>query len=351
MAILPLTCPPMKPLLSTTPPPHVPHTPRLARTTPRPLLAATGLFFAFGLGGCAWMPSWLGGPAEPLAAHGHAQPQEARAEAIERTEVLVAVTANHRLVTFRADRPEELLSRVPLVGLLPGEGIFGLDHRVARGELFALSTRGRLLRINADSGFITPIGTGVKLPQARTFGFDFNPTVDRIRVVGDRGDNFRLHPDTGALVDGQPDVEGVQPDSPLRYADGDEQAGTTPRIVAAAYTYNKDNEKLTTNYAIDARSGTLVVQGSIEGATPVVSPNTGQLSTVGPLQVHDFDHASFDIADVNNRAYLVTGRIGSNASRLYEVDLKTGQAKFIGLIGPARERDRLGTVLGMSVQP
>ena len=91
---------------------------------------------------------------------------------------------------------------------------------MARGELFALSTRGRLLRINADSGFITPIGTGVKLPQARTFGFDFNPTVDRIRVVGDRGDNFRLHPDTGALVDGQPDVEGVQPDSPLHGLEG-----------------------------------------------------------------------------------------------------------------------------------
>lgn len=322
--------------------------------TMRPPLLATSslvLSLSLGLGGCAWLPSWLGGPADAPVAHHHAQPQEAQAEAIERKEVLVAVTASHRLVTFRADRPEELLSRVPLTGLLPGEGILGIDHRVARGELFALSTRGRLLRINADSGFITPIGAGVKLPQARAFGFDFNPTVDRIRVVGDRGDNFRLHPDTGAPIDGQPDVEGLQPDAPLRYADGDEQAGIAPRIVAAAYTYNKDNEKLTTNHAIDARSGQLIVQGSIEGATPVVSPNTGLLSTVGPLRVHDFDHASFDIADVNNRAYLVTGRIGSTASRLYEVDLKTGQAKFIGLIGPARERDRLGAVLGMSVQP
>ncbi len=322
--------------------------PNVTRT---PLLAACGLTLSLGLGGCAWMPTWLGGPADAPVVHLHAQPEEAKAEAIERKEVLVAVTANHRLVTFRADRPEDLLSRVPLTGLLPGEGILGIDHRVARGELFALSTRGRLLRINADSGFITPISAGAKLPQARTFGFDFNPTVDRIRVVSDRGDNFRLHPDTGAEVDGQPDVEGVQPDSLLRYANGDEQAGNAPRVVAAAYTYNKDDEKLTTNYAIDARSAQLVVQGSLEGAVPVVSPNTGLLSTVGPLRVHDFDHASFDIADVNNRAYLVTGRIGSTASRLYEVDLKTGQAQFIGIIGPARERDRLGTVLGMSVQP
>lgn len=331
--------------------PNTPQTNPLSRHPTRSLLATTGLVLSLGLGGCAWLPSWLGGPAEAPVARPHAQVQEARAEAIERKEVLVAITASHRLITFRADRPEELLSRVPLIGLLPGEGILGIDHRVARGELFALSTRGRLLRINVDSGELTPIGKGVSLPQARAFGFDFNPTVDRIRVVGDRGDNFRLHPDTGAPIDGQPDVEGLQPDAPLRYADGDEQAGIAPRIVAAAYTYNKDNEKLTTNYAIDARIGHLVVQGSLEGAAPVVSPNTGLLSTVGLLRVHSFDHASLDIADINNRAYLVTGRIGSTASRLYEVDLKTGQAKFIGLIGPARERDRLGAVLGMSVQP
>lgn len=319
---------------------------------PRPsLLVVSGLVLSIGLGGCAGLPTWLGGPADAPVVHRRAQPEEAKAEAIERKDVLVAITANHRLVTFRADRPEELLSRVPLSGLLPGEGILGIDHRVARGELFGLSTRGRLLRIDADSGAVTPVGPGVKLPQARTFGFDFNPTVDRIRVVGDRGDNLRLHPDTGAQVDGQPDVEGVQPDAPLRYADGDPQAGNAPRIVAAAYTYNQDNGKITTNYAIDARSGQLVVQGSLEGAAPVVSPNTGLLSTVGPLGVHSFDHAAFDIDDAKNNAYLITGRIGSTASRLYALDLQTGQAKFIGLIGPARERDRLGTVLGMSVQP
>ena len=322
--------------------------PNVTRT---PLLATSGLVLSLCLGGCAWLPTWLGGPADAPVVHLHAQPDEAKAEAIERKDVLVAITANHRLATFRADRPEELLSRVPLTGLLPGEGILGIDHRVARGELFGLSTRGRLLRINADSGFITPIGAGVKLPQARTFGFDFNPTVDRIRVVGDRGDNLRLHPDTGAQVDGQPDVEGVQPDGALRYADGDEQAGIAPRIVAAGYTYNQDNDKITTNYAIDARLGHLVIQGSPEGATPVVSPNTGLLRTVGALGVHSFDHASFDIDDVKNNAYLVTGRIGSTASRFYVVDLQTGQAKFIGLIGPARERDRLGTVLGLAVQP
>jgi len=320
----------------------------------RSLLIAASLTASLGVGGCAWMPSWLDGPADasaPSASRHPVEPVEVRAEAAERKEVLVAVTANHRLITFQAGHPEDLLTRVPLSGLLPGEGILGIDHRVAKGELFGLSTRGRLLRINPDNGEVTPVGPGVTLPLARTFGFDFNPTVDRIRVVSDRGDNLRLHPDTGVQVDGQADVLGVQPDGPLHYVNGDSQADHAPRIVAAGYTYNRDNEKITTNYAIDARAGTLVMQGSAEGATPVVSPNTGQLSTVGALGVQSFDHASFDISDVNNRAYLVTGRIGATVSRLYEVDLTTGQARFIGPIGPTRERDRLGTVLGMSIQP
>ncbi len=331
--------------------PDLSPTPLQPHPRARALLITASLLGTLNLGGCAWVPDWLkGGPAEP-SARAQAQPEEVRAEATPRQERLLAITASHRLISFQADRPEELLSRVPLTGLLPGESILGMDFRVARGELFALSTRGRLLRINPDSGTVQAIGSGVKLPQARTFGFDFNPTVDRIRVVGDRGDNLRLHPDTGAQVDGQPDVDGVQPDGALRYADGDEQAGSAPRIVAAGYTYNKDNEKITTNYAIDARAGHLVMQGSPEGATPVVSPNTGELRTVGPLGAHSFDHASLDIDDVRNNAYLVTGRIGSTSSRLYTIDLKTGQAKLIGLIGPARERDRLGTVLGMAIQP
>lgn len=333
--------------------PKLPPMPLKPGLNARSLLIATSLITMMGTGGCAWMPTWLGGHAEAskVSAGPQTEPVELRAEATDRKEVLMAITANHRLITFKASQPEELLTRVPLSGLLPGEGILGIDHRVAKGELFGLSSRGRLLRINPDSGEVNPVGPGITLPLARTFGFDFNPTVDRIRLVSDRGDNLRLHPDTGVQVDGQADALGVQPDGPLHYVDGDAQAAHVSRIVAAGYTYNHDNEKITTNYAIDARAGSLVMQGSAEGATPVVSPNTGQLSTVGALGVQSFDHASFDITDVNNRAYLVTGRIGATVSRLYEVDLKTGQARLIGPIGPARERDRLGTVLGMSVLP
>ena len=32
------------------------------------------------------------------------------------------------------------------------------------------------------------------------FGVDFNPQVDRLRVVSNSGQNLRLHPDTGAVA-------------------------------------------------------------------------------------------------------------------------------------------------------
>ena len=75
-----------------------------------------------------------------------------------------------------------------------------------------------------------------------------------------------------------------------------------PKLAAAAYTYNKQNDKLTTNYAIDRAAGTLVTQGSVEGVQPVVSPNTGLLRSVGPLGTGPLDAAALDTADTDNTA-------------------------------------------------
>jgi Domain of unknown function (DUF4394) len=65
----------------------------------------------------------------------------------------------------------------------------------------------------------------------------------------------------------------------------------------------------------------------------VVSPNTGKLQAIGPLLIDRFDSASLDISDVNNAAYLVTNRKAGGQSKLYEVNLGSGQARLIGAIG------------------
>lgn len=239
------------------------------------------------------------------------------------------------LLRLAASRPQQVLERKPVIGLQPGEVLMGLDYRVARGVLYTFSSRGQLYTLQPETGQLTAVGSPIALPLAGTqYGMDVNPAADRIRIVNDRGQNFRLHPDTGAMIDGDAQREGLQPDPDLQYAPGDPQAGRTPRIVAAGYTYNKQDDKLTTNYAIDAGLGTLVTQGSVEpspqGRQPVVSPNTGRLFTVGALGTGALQDAAFDIADVDNTA-LAALRSGGR-TRLYRIDLASGAATLLGTL-------------------
>ncbi len=255
-------------------------------------------------------------------------------------EEIVAVTSSHQLLRFNAGQPQHVRDRKPLAGLRAGERILGIDFRVAKGELYALGavgTAGQLYRIDIAQARVVPVGPGVALPAnsalAADWGFDFNPTVDRIRVVNDLGANLRLHPDTGAQVDGDAARPGLQADAPLHYQVDDLAASKAPAIVAAGYTYNKTDDKITTNYALDGAAGTLVHQGSKEGVQPVVSPNTGRLFTVGRLGLGAFAHATLDISDLSPTAYSAIRAHGAQASRWVQVDLVTGQARFIGTVG------------------
>lgn len=262
-----------------------------------------------------------------------------------RSEQLHVLTEDMRLLRVNANHPSRVLSDTALQGLAPGDVLVGIDYRVARGVLYGLSRQGRIYMINTDSGKLMQVAS-VALPtlQGEQFGFDFNPTVDRMRVVSNRGANLRLHPDSGVQIDGNANVEGLQGDTALHYLPDDVNAGKVPAVMAAAYTYNARNDKLTTMYAIDAREGTLVMQGSKEGVQPFVSPDKGGLRTIGSLGLPGWDviglhpggqgygaiqRAAFDISDVKNIALLAASqRLG--ASQLYEVNLESGKATRLG---------------------
>jgi hypothetical protein len=265
------------------------------------------------LAGCASTPNETVGPA--------------------REEKAVAVTASNMLVKFNAGQPQKILARVELTGLAAGETVLGVDYRISKDTLYLLGSSGRLYTVDEAKGTLTPVGANFAVPlNGAQFGFDFNPTVDRIRVINNTAQNLRLHPDTGAVVDANPNVEGVQIDAPLAYAATDANAGKTPKVVAAAYSYNKANPKITTNYVLDAATGTLALQGSREGTTPAVSPNTGQLTTVGKLGPA-FDDAHFDIQALSDVAFAALLSAGQRGIRWYTIDVNTGAAKFIGTIG------------------
>lgn len=245
------------------------------------------------------------------------------------TETVVAVTRAHELVRFAAARPQQWTHRIPLVGLEPGEAIVGIDFRVARGVLYALSDRGRLFTLDTQTGRLSPLDAPRVALKGTRFGFDFNPVADRIRVVSDTGQNLRLHPDTGALAAADPDLSSAE--------------GGALRIAGAGYTYNPQDPKLTTNYAIDLDRGALVMQGSLEGTAPAVSPNTGRIVTVGPLGTGALQDAAFDISDVRNTALAALQHGGR--TRLYRIDLAGGRATLLGPLGAG------GPLRGLAIEP
>ena len=252
-----------------------------------------------------------------------------------RKETVYAVTDGAELIKFNAGQPRRILDRKPLVGLAAGDSLVGIDFRVARGVLYALSASGQLYTLATTTGRLTPVGSAVlPMPANVRHGFDFNPVADRIRVVADNGANLRLHPDTGAVA---------ATDATLAYAPRDVSFGKAAHIAGAAYTYNKTNDKLTTNYAIDRALGTLVTQGSREGVEPVVSPNSGQLFTVGALGTGAVDDVAFDIADIGNTALAALAQGGR--TRLHLIDLASGHATLLGSIGDGR------AVWGLAIEP
>jgi Domain of unknown function (DUF4394) len=250
-------------------------------------------------------------------------------------ELLAGIAANDRLVLFSSAAPEDAMV-VQVSGLQPGEQILGLDVRPATGQLYALGSSSRLYTVDFLTGEATVVGGApFATPlQGTKFGFDFNPTVDRIRIVSNTGQNLRAHPVTGAVV---------AVDGNILYATNDVAAGTTAMVVGSAYI-NNDNDPATGTvlYNLDAARGTLVTQ---------IPPNNGVLNTVGVLGVDFTDVAGFDVAGSDGTAYasLVTADQPGNSARasLYTINLATGAATLIGQIGgpkPLTSLTALGTM-------
>src|SRR5205085_5175654 len=215
-----------------------------------------------------------------------------------------ALTVGNRLLTFNSSLPNVIVNNVVVTGLQPGEILRGIDLRPANGQLYGVGSTSRLYTINPQTGAATQVGSAPFTPalSGTEFGFDFNPTVDRIRLVSDTGQNLRLNPDTGAVAG---------PDTPLSFATGDPNAGQTPHVSGAAYSNNFAGSTTTTLYDIDYALDSLVIQNP---------PNNGTLNTVGALGVNTGKLVGFDIAG-NATAFASLTGTDDSGSRLYTIDL------------------------------
>ncbi len=260
------------------------------------------------------------------------------------------ILTNNTLVLIDNANPGAVVGApVPITGLAAGETLVGIDFRTINGFLYGLgfnSAAGtaQLYNLSHRTGVATPIGaTGTfvaadgatPVPIAGVgFGIDFDTASDRIRIVNDAGQNFRIDPNSGAFVDG--DLGGAAGSVPGLNMDG-ALNGAVSSADGAAHTNNTVALPFNTLYTLSAATNTLHIQNPRNGGTataPVAVMLNGR-----PL---DFESAAgFDIppgapgsrangpSAGNGWVVLTVGNLAS----LYTLHLTTGAASLVGHIG------------------
>ncbi|MEP6518752.1 DUF4394 domain-containing protein [Microcoleus vaginatus] len=249
-----------------------------------------------------------------------------------------ALTPANRIVGFSLSNPGSVISDLPVTGLQAGESLLGIDYRPANGLLYGVGSSNRLYTVNPMTGEASPVGNGefaVPLTPGAV-GFDFNPTVDRIRFVNEADQNARLNPDTGALVDFDTLAGGIQLDGNLAYVAGDRNFGSNPAAAGAAYVNNFAGATSTTLFVIDSDLDVLVRQDP---------PNNGGLNTIGSLGVDATSVLGFDVRSIGGREVAVAALEVGGVSGLYNINLSSGQASFVGQIADGRQINGLALPL------
>jgi hypothetical protein len=218
-------------------------------------------------------------------------------------------------------------------GIQAGDVLVGLDLRPQTGQLYALgfnavanTTQLYLIDPQSAPNAATATAAGapvaLTLPGATSFGIDFNPTVDRIRVVTSAGENFRLNPNTGTIV-------GL-----------DTAINPVGRVVTSvAYTNNFGQPLIggaTTLYALDAANDTLSIQDSPNGGTQThVLPITFNGAPLDFTAVSGFDIPGNLRVTTSNAIATGWGYAGltvGGQTSLYRIELSTGAVIGGGVI-------------------
>ncbi len=230
--------------------------------------------------------------------------------------VLFATDSAGNLLRFKASSPESARSK-QITGLPAGVVLKGIDFRPATGDMYALGSDKVVYRVNPWTAIAVAEGPAFEsTPSALNgdrIGFDFNPTVDKIRVTSDADDNIRLDPDPGSLL---------AKDTSLTPA--------SVTVVGSAYTNS--------SFVAFANRPTATMLFALDvGAEPdriwLQNPaNAGTLMSPVSLDVDLGPDAGFDIAGANNVGYVAGTLDGRSGARLYQVDVASGKTRQLGRI-------------------
>lgn len=255
-----------------------------------------------------------------------------------------ALLSNNQLSAFPMAFPAGLEAPVDITGIVDGDTLVSIDRRPQNGFLYGLGYNDdagtvRLYSISSNTAVATPIGavgsfvaadgtTAVRIgaDDDTVFGMDFNPTVDRVRVVNSIGQNFRMNPNNGALVDSDTTIAGTQMDGAIN--------GPTTSLNETAYTNSAPSVTVTTQYGVDATIDAVCIQNP---------PNAGTQTMCAPLSVPVETVQGFDIPPsvrVTTSAAQATGSgvalvraSGRTQDEVVMIDLTSGNVTTAGPIG------------------
>lgn len=283
--------------------------------------------------------------------------------ALAQTSAYALLLPDNQLAFAIPQRGAEPTAARSVTGVEAGDQLVAIDVRPQNGRLYALGNNPKtgtvrlyLLDLAGPMLRATALGSAAQLARAdgsplpilaAGFDIDFNPSVDRLRVVSTGGLNFRMNPNTGALVDGDfgtpgTPSPGVNPDGNLN------AAGSAEGAMGTAYSNSVINTAITTQYSLSAASNTLYLQNP---------PNAGSLVQPLPISFNgsplDFGSAGgLDIepsvsAAASNQpasgAAVATLTVGGIAG-LYRIDLGSGAATRESSLGGL-------SVLGFALLP
>lgn len=236
---------------------------------------------------------------------------------VARAELVFGSTSNGRVISFDSATPGTLLSNVAITNVVGT--LVGIDFRPLNRLLYALGNNGgvgTVYTIDTNTGVATSVYTLTSALSGTSFGVDFNPVPDALRIVSDTNQNLRI---TGFPTN--------------TFVTNTDAALSLTGVTAAAYINNNPGVTTTTLFDIRSTDSSLYTQ---------IPPNNGTLNLVGALGTTTNSFVGFDVSGRTGIAYASL----NGGSNFGTVNLTTGAFTNIGSIGGGLA----GQVTGISVQ-
>jgi len=233
---------------------------------------------------------------------------------------VVGLTSDQRLICFNERRPQASQTIGYVAGLSGDTRLVGIDFRVQDGMLYGVGDGGGVYTLDTSNATATLVNRLTVPLQGTSFGVDFNPVADRLRIVSDTGQNLRHNVGMNGIT-----LQDDLLDYPVA-AQLNSVGPTATGVTGSAYTNN--------DLAVDTATRLYSLDTSLDQISIQSPPNDGTLAATGKLGVDAQAQSGFDIyselrdgVTIGVHAFAsLTQSDGSTA--FYRVTLSTGEASL-----------------------